>query len=272
MVEMLSTIQHGLKSDAFASLETLELQVPTPHDVAVLAEALDYDAWQRLRHLRVAIVDATGPSGSPAYRKEEGNWDGDFELDDADSSGFYPSNWQIKHPNQRHQDKLFEFISSCRNLEVLEINATHFLDLDMLASMWSSNLKALSLERVWVSVPSLLELLSPPGGSGQRSNMFCVSLHDIRIRRDGGDWSVVFQHLRNHCPDLEFCHIHQLAYFDGHPCQEDECEAYDEFWSMNIAPDWESAEKQLWTLSPEDHCERDRLVECLRARVERAAF
>lgn len=61
-------------------------------------------------------------------------------------SMYFPNNRQVQYPNQQHQDETFDFITSCRNLESLEIKATQFLNLDMLGDK-SANLKVLSLAR-----------------------------------------------------------------------------------------------------------------------------
>lgn len=251
---MLRTIQYGLKSDAFASLSSLDLEVPTTHDVAVLSEALGQNAREKLRHLRLAIVDQTGPSGSHDYRTEEDNWDGALTQEAAAESGFYPSNWQLKYPNQQHQDEMFQFVASCRNLESLEIKATQFLDLDMLASRWCQNLKVLSLARFWTCASSLVKLLSAPFISGQKARIVRVSLHDIKIRANGGDWPVIFKHLREQCPDLEFCHMYQLAYLHGHPSYE-----------HNNRP-WENL-NDLWTSDGTDLREKNALLRCLVAKA-----
>lgn len=153
--EILDTLQYGLKCAAFASLSSLDLEVPTTHDVGQLAMALGPDVRGRLRHLRLVIVDRTGPSGSYDYFSEEGNWDGALTQEDAPELNYFPSNWQVKYPNQQHQDKMFDLVNSCRNLESLEIKATQFLDLDMLADKWSLNLRVLSLARFWTTASSL---------------------------------------------------------------------------------------------------------------------
>lgn len=254
LATMVQTIRYGLRSHALSSLSRLDLEVPTTHDVAALSVALGQDSRDKLQHLRLVIVDQTGPSGSHEYTEEEDNWDGALTQESVFESGYYPSNWQIKYPNQQHQDKMFDFVRSCRNLESLQIEATQFLDLDMLASNWSPNLKVLSLTRFWTRASSLVKLLSAPDGSGMRPRALRASLHDIKIRAAGGDWSVVFGHLRERCPDLEFAHWYQLAYLSGHP-----------HYSRNNRP-WENV-SDVWTENETDYREQNALIKCLVAKA-----
>lgn len=80
---MFNTLQDGVQGgNALANMSSLDLGIPTTHDVGELAKALGTGARQQLRHLRLVIVDKTGPSGSHSYMGEEDNWDDALAQDD----------------------------------------------------------------------------------------------------------------------------------------------------------------------------------------------
>ncbi|OHF02215.1 hypothetical protein CORC01_02495 [Colletotrichum orchidophilum] len=240
--EILATIRYGLASPAFQHLADLSLAVPSTWHVGQLAGALSQDARDRLRQLRLVIVDETGPSGSAEYtRTEEENNDGDRTTI---LGSVAPSNAQVAYPNREHQDALWAFVASCPNLESLGIEATHYLNLDIL--QWESpkfgtkNLRNLSLRRLWANVPSLLQLLSAAPLSKQDSVIRRVNLDDIKIHWDGGNWEDVFAHLRTNCPGLELFRAEQLTYFSNHPRYEHNnrpWENYNDIWTDDYEGD-----------------------------------
>ncbi|KAL0932248.1 uncharacterized protein CTRU02_213201 [Colletotrichum truncatum] len=217
--ETISTLQYGLKSSAFQYLVKLNLAVPCTWHVGQLASVMVQEARDRLKDLRVAIVDETGPGGSPWYFIIDDDYN-DGDLTDILSSGYGPSNLQVAYPNREHQDSLWKFVSSCRNLESLAIEASHYLHLDRLEWNPISNMRGLrdlSLYRLWTNVSTLLKLLSASPGSKQYPRARRVFLRDVKIYGGGGNWEEVFKHLRTKCPDLELFFAEQLTYFTNHP-------------------------------------------------------
>lgn len=207
---MMDTIRYGLESPAFQYLTSLDLAVPTTYDVVQLARAINSTVREQLRSIRIAITDCTGPSGSSQYSCEEDNWDG--EETSFEESGYLPSNWHAKHPNRKHQDEMFAFINSCRNLESLCLEATQYLDLDNANLKLATGLKVLSLSRFSTSTLSLIRLIT---AVTQR-----VLLYDIKIYESGGQWYEVFRHTRLNCPRLDYFQMYQLSYFHGHSSYE----------------------------------------------------
>ncbi|KAJ0165324.1 hypothetical protein CTA2_11629 [Colletotrichum tanaceti] len=217
--EVIATVQYGLKSPALHHLVDLSLSLPSTWHVGRLGSALSQDARDRLAHLQLVIVDETGPSGSLKYTLgEDGNDNGD--LTSVLDSGYAPSNIQVAYPNREHQEELWRFVASCRNLESLAIEATHYLQLEQLnwsPALGSRGLQNVSLRRVWANVPSIRRLLSASSGSKMSPAIRRVVLDDVKIYADGGNWEVVFKHLRANCPDLELVRAEQLSYFSEHP-------------------------------------------------------
>lgn len=249
---MLETIKYGLQSPAFSSLVDLRLKIPTTHDVGILADALSIDARQRLRHLQIDIVDATGPSGSRDYMCEEDNWDGAITTYLA--SMYLPSQRQHKSPNRKYQDELFAFVASCRNLESLGMAATHYLEIEKLDWKPLRGLKVLSLNRFWAYDWALIKLLSPPPDSSLEPAIVRVNFEDIKLDVKSGDWSNVLRFLRLQCPDLEYSHFFQCTYFGEHPNYE-----------HNNRP-WENV-SMIWTDSKTDKDELDELAKILAAKA-----
>ncbi|GKT59402.1 hypothetical protein ColTof4_10624 [Colletotrichum tofieldiae] len=234
--EVIATLQYGLRSSAFCHLVDLSLAVPSTWHVGQLGSALSQDVKDHLSHLRLVIVDETGPSGSVEYiRFEEGNYDGD--LDAILTSGHAPSNLQVAYPNKDYQDELWRFVASCPNLESLAIEATHYLQLDLLE--WnptsdSRGLRNISLRRVWANVSSICRLLSASSESLMPGAIQRVALDDVKIYEDGGNWEEVFDHLLARCPDLQIFCVTQLSYFTGHPryeCNNRPWENYSSIWT-----------------------------------------
>ncbi|TID00169.1 hypothetical protein CH35J_005329 [Colletotrichum higginsianum] len=217
--EVVATIQYGLRSPALHHLVDLSLSLPSTWHVGQLGSALSQDARDRLCHLQLVIVDETGPSGSLSYTLgEDGNDNGD--MTSVLESSYAPSNVQVAYPNREHQAELWRFVASCRNLESLAIEATHYLQLEQLdwsPPLGSRGLKNILMRRMWASASSIRRLLSTSSGSKTRPAVRRVVLDDVKIYADGGNWEVVFNHLRTNCPDLELVRAEQLSYFSEHP-------------------------------------------------------
>ncbi|KZL81701.1 hypothetical protein CI238_08561 [Colletotrichum incanum] len=232
--EVIATLQYGLRSSAFCHLVDLSLMVPSTWHAGQLGDALSQDAKDRLSHLRLVIVDETGPSGSVEYiRVEEGNYDGD--LDTILTSGHAPSNVQVAYHNKDYQNDLWCFVASCQNLKSLAIEATHYLQLDLLdwnPTSGSRGLRNISLRRVWASVSSIRRLLSASSGSTMPAAIQRVALDDVKIYEDGGNWDEVFDHLLARCPDLQIFCVTQLSYFTGHPRYEHNNKPWENYSSV----------------------------------------
>lgn len=217
--EVVAAIQYGLRSPALHHLVDLSLSLPSTWHVGQLGSALSQDARDRLCHLQLVIVDETGPSGSLSYTLgEDGNDNGD--MTSVLESSYAPSNVQVAYPNREHQAELWRFVASCRNLESLAIEATHYLQLEQLdwsPPLGSRGLKNILLRRMWANASSIRRLLSTSSGSKMRPAVRRVVLDDVKIYADGGNWEVVFNHLRTNCPDLELVRAEQLSYFSEHP-------------------------------------------------------
>ncbi|CAJ2512745.1 Uu.00g008640.m01.CDS01 [Anthostomella pinea] len=225
--DVMASVAHGLRSPAFQHLVDLRLQVPCTHDVAVLAEAMSQEARDRLKHLRLKIVDATGPSGDRSYLHE---WEQQYitnnhsyqdgALTMADNCVYTPSNLQTKYPNREHQGGLWALVRSCHNLESLGIESTHYLSLDRLdwkKGPGSKGLKALALRRVWTDIDSIMKLLSLDTGSDfSQSSIRRLDFSDVKVYKDGGTWSTLFEALVENGPDLEWFPMSNLSYFSTH--------------------------------------------------------
>ncbi|KAI5860044.1 hypothetical protein GGS23DRAFT_246274 [Durotheca rogersii] len=212
VAELLNTFYHALLLPAFRHVVDLRLELPTTRDIGLLAGALSQEARSMLQHLLLRVVDETGPGGSQSYRNESQNDDG--TENGYLESGYFPSNWQHKFPNQAHQDELFALVSSCRNLRCLAIDATHYLDLDRLHWLPSRGLEMLSLQRLWASEESLIRLLSPSPESTHKPVIRRANLEHVQFKPGGGTWLTVFRFLEKECPDLEYYSLNRCSHFE----------------------------------------------------------
>ncbi|OLN81215.1 hypothetical protein CCHL11_07367 [Colletotrichum chlorophyti] len=217
--ETMSSIQYGLRSPALQHLVDLSLEVPSTWHVGELAKTLSSGARDRLTRLRLVIVDATGPCGSPWYViHEQGH--NDSTTTEISGYGYAPGNVQVAYPNQENQDSLWDLVASCKNLESLAVEASHYLDLNRLnrkPAPKSRGLRNLSLYRIRTNVSSILKLLSATPGSDLPPAARRVNLEHVKIHSDGGNWEKVFDYLRTRCPNLELFRACQLTYFSEHP-------------------------------------------------------
>jgi hypothetical protein len=100
---------HGL-ANAFASpqlspmLTNLHLQLVCTHDFEVIAKSASADFLQRITSLYIEIADGTGPRGSYEYDSTYGSHE-DYESDTLFS------NIQMRYPNVKHQQGLFDLIA-----------------------------------------------------------------------------------------------------------------------------------------------------------------
>lgn len=172
----------------------------------------------KLKHLYLGIVDLSGPGGEyeniPNVVVDRDHIY-DRTVDDQD----YPrSNVQSTYPNRVVQQSLWDFASLCPNPESLGIRGTHFLDLDRLnwnQGSTSRGLRVLHLKRVWASISTIINLLSPSPSLGGPSNVSRIWLWDVKIKPDGGNWADLFKFLLI-CPELELAVFRSLNYFTGH--------------------------------------------------------
>ncbi|EEY23792.1 predicted protein [Verticillium alfalfae VaMs.102] len=215
------------KSPAFQYVTDLRLQVPSTHYIGELANALDIEARTRLKSLQVVIMDQTGSCGNrdfssradPHHRDDMADGVIDDDPDIEDEANFPYSNVQRIYPNRKHQKALWAFVRSCRNLEALYIQGSHFLDLDLLGWSTAANpkwqgLQVLALSRVYVSPDSLLDLIRPHPEVQGTSRLCRISLDDLKMR--DGKWAPVFNYLNDKCSDLECGSTRMLVLF-GHP-------------------------------------------------------
>ncbi|CAI0648180.1 unnamed protein product [Colletotrichum noveboracense] len=221
MDEFVRTIQYGLRATAFNHLTDLSLLVPSTWYVGEITTVLSQDARNQLRKLRLVIVDETGPGGSDWQMISDGDDYNDGDFTDIAGTGYAPSNIQVDYPNREHQDALWAFVGSCQRLESLAIIASHYLELDRIR--WSPQpgyrgLVDLALHRIWTNVQSILKLLAVAAVNGTKLAPAArrVSLDDVKVYGDGGNWDKLFVFLRTQCPDLELFRASQLTYFTSH--------------------------------------------------------
>ncbi|CAG9989269.1 unnamed protein product [Clonostachys byssicola] len=233
----LSFFKKALSSPMCSQLTDLRLHLPCTHNVGQICEGLGQDARNQILHLEICIMDASGISGDREHLFFDSP--GDYrELDgDVHIYNSVPySNMQRECSNQEHQDELWEFAGSCPNLLSLHIVGTNFLDLDRFH--WkkapdSRGLRVLSLERVWLSVSSLEALLQPsPSAADATPHLRRISLGDVKLRVDGGNWEDIFNSLREGYPDLELSCMDQLTYFENHPRYTSPQSPWDCVWKI----------------------------------------
>ncbi|KAF7557779.1 hypothetical protein G7Z17_g503 [Cylindrodendrum hubeiense] len=254
--EVAATVQYGLASAAFEHLVQLRLQIPCTRDMHRFTHTMLSEARGRLRHFDVCIVDETDDAGNSRI-ENTADW-GDDVADGMASPGSIPaSNLQSEFPNRAHQTHLWDFVASCANLESLSITATHYLDLDQLnwpRPSQSRGLRALSLDRVWTSIPSIIALLRPNLDAKGPAQLRFLYLQDVKVYAGGGNWSDLFAYLGSDCPDLALCVVKQLTYFSAHPNYE------------SIPRIWEDY-REVWSLRDEDV---DKLRDLTRQLVRKA--
>ncbi|KAF9875376.1 hypothetical protein CkaCkLH20_07196 [Colletotrichum karsti] len=200
------TIRDSLPGPTFQNLVELDLDVPSTFFVGELTASMSKEARSRLKRLRLEFVDRTGPGG-------------DYWPPFAGQAREDPSAVQIAYPNQDHQDVVWEFVGSCKNLESLCIIASHVLDLDRLR--WEpgidhTGLTHIYLERLRTSISTLKKLTRASPRASRESATRNVFLHCIEIVSEGGYWQDLFQHFRDSCPDLEYLYATELHYSLDH--------------------------------------------------------
>ncbi|KAI0157510.1 hypothetical protein GGR57DRAFT_501121 [Xylariaceae sp. FL1272] len=248
---VLSTIMYCLRSPSLEHLTTLHLTVPGTHEVGLLAAGLTNDMKMQLKDLWIKVVDSSGPGGSRhhTYEYEADIWDDitdrvltrgsdryqDGTLTDPSESGYPQSNLQIRHPNREHQNEVWDFVSSCPNLDYLGISATHYLDLERLeVASRRKPLRALYLSRMHTKASTLIDILRAACGPQAPSPIRRVEFYDLKIKPDGGSWKDVFEYLEKECPDLQFFCPNNIGYLSDH-----------EHFEHNNRPNENSSD--LWT-------------------------
>jgi hypothetical protein len=159
----------------FQFLTELRLVLPCAYDFAALNNAMSNDATQRLKHLYLEYVDATGPGGTTRYLSWAEDWDG------IDNDEFVPlSNLQQQYLNYDYMPEICKLVSRCFNLETLGLQGTHLINLDDLD--WNpsgSGLKNLYIGRAMVPFHSLRALLS--AADGLSSNIVAMLLNYVHL-------------------------------------------------------------------------------------------
>jgi hypothetical protein len=217
--EITRTIQNGLQMPVFNHLMDLRLRLPSTWYVGQLANVITQEKRDRLKHLYLEIVDESGCCGSNRYTVSQ-DLDDEVVNGEVEDDYYYPrSNVQWEYPNRKHQNGLWDLVSSCPNLESLGIKCTHFLDLDQLNWQKSPNsrgLRVLSLERVWASVSTILHLLQPHPSTKSTAHLRRIMLKEVKLKEDSENWSEIFQYLNRDCPQLDFSSLYNLSYFAAH--------------------------------------------------------
>lgn len=170
----------------FSCLTELRLTLSCTYDFAALNSAMADEVCQRLCHLYLEYVDATGPGGSNDYLHwaEDDQEDGDEE--------FPVSNLQEIHPNRDYMPDICRLIGRCTNLESLGLRATHYLDLDELD--WNpqgSGLQSIYIHRARISLHALKKLLS--AADGKISAICALRLEYVHLL--DRTWAEIFDHL-----------------------------------------------------------------------------
>ncbi|KAI0429730.1 hypothetical protein F5Y09DRAFT_356638 [Xylaria sp. FL1042] len=213
-----------LRSHAFQHLVDLRLALPGTHDIGRLAAAISDNVKSQLKHLYLEVVDETGPGGSFEHFNEK-DAEGtrhpreDGTLTSVGDSPYPPSNLQAQYPNRTHQNQVWEFITSCNNLESLGFHCTHYLSLERLNWKPGSNsrgLRDLYLNRVYAKTSTLINLLSARHCETEKSVARRVQFAEVKIYESGEDWSVVFDWLTDNCPRLEFFDARHIGYVRRH--------------------------------------------------------
>ncbi|CAI6336743.1 unnamed protein product [Periconia digitata] len=213
----------------FRFLTELRLSLPCTYDFAALNKAMSDEATERLKHLYLEYVDATGPGGSSNYLvwAEEG--------DDGDES-FPPSNLQKEYPNHVYMHHICELVGRCINLESLGLHATHYLNLDELD--WkpaAAGLRNIYIYRAVIHSDTLIKLLG--AADGRPSNIFAVNLNEVHLLDH--TWARVLDHLLQ-ADALQYFNIRNLNYaLHG---ESAELSYYNNRPMENISPIWTNEE------------------------------
>lgn len=226
-----------LRLPSMQNLTALHLALPSTYNFIEVGKGIPDNVWKGLRLLFLDVMDSTGPGGSKQYL----NFNGD--------GGYPPSNLQEQYPNAKFAHGVFDIVDKCTNLDTLGIWGSHILDGNLLE--WkpaSKGLKSLYLQRIKISAPNLIQLLSPSKDLPlSQSHLAKVWLADVDLTY--GTWSHVFAHLTI-CPLQWYLNPSNLGYTpDGKSA---------ELRHENVRP-YEN-HSVLWSLHPVNEATLKRLV------------
>lgn len=205
VAELKQTLVTAFEDAPFEHLTDIRLILPCAYDFKDIGDALSDEKLGRLRHLYLEFIDGTGPGGTTSqlvYYDEDSDGDGEVEF----------SNLQELWPNDGHVSNVCDIVNRCSNLESLGLCGTQYIDGDLLkwTPLTGGGLINLYLERVKISYPTLLRLLSPAAHSPLRdSPLYSMSLQEIHLR--SGTWADIFKHLMRY-PSLSYLDPMNLAY------------------------------------------------------------
>lgn len=188
----------------FPFLTELRLALPCTYDFAALNEAMSDEATQRLRHLYIEYLDASGPGGGGKLL----SWhDHIIGL----SPDVCSSNLQEEYPNPKYMSDVCKLIGRCTNLESLGVRATHPLHLDELD--WKprkKDLKNFYIYRAVVRYDTLKRLFS--NADGEPVTDVAMTLGHIQLL--DYTWAKVFERLLR-VPTLIYLGVEGLKYAPG---------------------------------------------------------
>lgn len=181
--EFTRTIGETLGALAQSCLRTLELNMSLAHDFSELALYIPTSLLS-VHTLSLGILDQSGEGGS-AYV---------FEA---------ATSLQTAHPNSDSAGAVIDFIRRFPNLSAVTVKATHYLDMDELASLPLHRIQHLQFRRVTFSAVGLIQILS-----------LCQELDDLILDEcelRSGDWGAVFHSFTNHL-SLTAVRLNELGY------------------------------------------------------------
>ncbi|KAF2652027.1 hypothetical protein K491DRAFT_681671 [Lophiostoma macrostomum CBS 122681] len=247
MIDELRQTVLGLFKSPSPYLETvtdLQLALPCTYDFTVVSEVIPSDLLNRLRHLRLQVVDATGAYGH--------RWYGNISYDEANIEN---SNLQEAYPNGDHSSGIQSIVRRCTNLKTLGVSVAQEVHLDLAA--WTPNgggLETLYLHRTTHTAEELIRIMSPAHDFRGADRLYAIWLEEVVLK--SGTWLQVFTHLLAR-PSFSYLRVDNLGY-DKHG-------ASSHLWET---PDYPTEESEhIWSLSKTDHTSLNRLVRHLIAKA-----
>ncbi len=184
-----------------APLDTIKIALPLTIDYDLFTSWRRRDlsevggislSWimQHIRHLRVKVLDGSGPGGQRYFQSRE-------------------SRGHRTTPNQGSQQFFWGFIASATNLYSLNLTCSHILKFDNLALDNFTSLRELRLVRVQMSQNRFLQLIAQVAATVR-----AIELDHIEL--DSGTWESILQHMCT-LPLLDHFFIDACGYTDAGP-------------------------------------------------------
>jgi hypothetical protein len=197
---MMDQLRIGLSSLFYAptawaeTLIDLRLALPCAYDFAVIGDTIPDNMLFRLRHLRLQVIDGTGPWGCREYPTHY----------------LERSRFLKEYLNEGYESAMVKIINKCKQLCTLGLSGTQHLDYNTIDWQPSDGgLETIHLQRIALSSESLITLLSPALEFVDRPSLFSAWIEEVRLT--AGTWAEVFAHMRK-CPSLRYTNMHQLDY------------------------------------------------------------